>query len=84
MFTFILGPNEFNTLTQADVTYANLDTSTWATVDTAIEYEYDVIHQLSPFVRFQNYSELSYALKNLALLKASRFLNRETDFSNSR
>jgi len=40
-FVFILGPNEFNNLAQADVLYASLSTSTWATIDRTIEYDYD-------------------------------------------
>ena len=40
-FLFIVGPNEFNTLAQADILYSNLDTSTWAVTGTTIEYDYD-------------------------------------------
>jgi RHS repeat-associated protein len=40
-FTFVLGPNEFNTLAKADELYSNLDTSDWGIDGTTIEYEYD-------------------------------------------
>ena len=41
VFIFILSPSQFQQLAQADIQYADLDTTTWATADTAISYAYD-------------------------------------------
>jgi len=40
-FVMLFGPEEFHSIAQADVQYADLSTATWANGDTTIEYTYD-------------------------------------------
>ncbi len=40
-FMMLFGPENFDSMSQADVQYTNLSTATWAEGDTTIEYTYD-------------------------------------------